>query len=580
MSIKLKHIGYALSAVGIIAAGFHSTSVFADSASCSAEPTTDTCTAADIVDLTAGINNNSIKTITLSDDIVTDVEISINHDLTLDLDEHTISASTKNHTIKVYTGAKLTINNGNVIGNKNSVSALFNNGEVEANGVNFTIDESGKPFYVITNHGKMVLNDCSAKRTTAGGASVVENGYSNYTSTNDLNGYKVGVNAQYPSLTINGGDYTVISGGGVEVIKTDDGAETTINDGIFSSDENTTGWLLQLSGRFLEINGGVFTSKDATIGDVLVYYCNGAQDEVNTCKLRINGGTFNAPQKTVDSLSASDLSNATITISGGAFKAEPVAAYIAKGKSAHKIGDKYVVTGDVEAETDKEDEIEKASDQTKIEDFVTSEIKDIIDGKYEERDGTIDTGKMRVNAERLQGAIANGKTILISYTTTEKDADEYLKSDVSGGVYKDIQDKLGDAKIAGAFDGTIGIFIDGDEEQLGEVYQLDDGVTISYDLPKAAQTVPTGYTRSYFFIRIHNGEVTKIPATRKGDSIEAGNDGFSVFLVAYEDTAIEEIEEIATNPKTLDKGGIVFATVAGASIPLILWGAYLATKRI
>ena len=126
----------------------------------------------------------------------------------------------------------------------------------------------------------------------------------------------------------------------------------------------------------------------------------------------------------------------------------------------------------------------------------------------------------------------------------------------------------------------------------GEIYELDTPITLTYKLSEKLQSVPEGYTRKFYIIRLHwdnkTGKmvVEKLPATQKGDTISAENDKFSYFLVAYEDTVAEEergdekeSEEATTNPNTFDRGGLAFATVAGTSIPLILWGAYLATKR-
>ena len=97
-------------------------------------------------------------------------------------------------------------------------------------------------------------------------------------------------------------------------------------------------------------------------------------------------------------------------------------------------------------------------------------------------------------------------------------------------------------------------------------------VECSKDLPK----VETGYTRTFFVIRLHDGkaEVIAKDLVAKDGIVTFETDKFSTYAIAYEDTleeakdtpkeeAKEEIKEDAkenaSNPKTGDQ--IIFAVI-------------------
>ena len=588
MNKKLKRFGYGVAALAVTfgASGvLGRTSVYADSPNCSAEPAGDSCVAGDITDLTAGINNEAITNITLTGDIDTDVEIPIHRNLTLDLGGHALNAIANKHTIKVYNDARLVLSNGSVKGN-NGYSALFNNGIVEANNVNFTINETASSkFYVITNHGEMELNDCTAKRTTSGAASVVENGYADYgnktgKAAGEAKGYVEGENGQYPSLVINGGDYTVISGGGVEVIKTDDGADTYINDGEFTSDENTTGWLLQLSGRSLNITGGTFTSKDPSVGDIIAHYCQG--DAVNTCSLNISGGTFNAPQNLIDSVDGS-IANATISISGGTFRNDQVANYLAEGYDLYDLSTdeetRFVVLGGIDVEPIESDDADSDADRTVIEDFVSAQIEAVVKDKaYElDEDGILaDTGNAIIVLDDLLDALAEGQEISVSYEQYDGDIASFLE-DGDEEVLASVRAAAGNAELGAMFYAEVWIYAG--ENPIGYVYDLgdDQNITVTYELSEELANAPEGYIRNFYIIRLHDDVAEKFAATRSGNKISVDNNKFSAFIVAYED--VKDNSRADENPNTFDRGALAFSIVGGSSVAITVLGAVILSKK-
>lgn len=356
---KLKRLGYYGAMLAIILASVPFLPSLVDAVVgniVQAENADLTASVKSLEEMKAALETPEVATIEVTESFDVNEAIVISRDVTIELGGNTISQKVVAHLIVIENGANVVINNGELKGWQKDSSALYNSGKVTANSVVFSLDENGPVkangdkkgiFYVITNHGEMILNDCSATRETQGGASVIENGYYNYGSGVEKSGYVSGVNSAAPSLTISGGDYEV-RGGGVEVIKTDDGAYTTINSGIFSSDENTTGWLLQLSGRGLTINGGRFISGGQGVENVMGYYC--VNDTINACELTINGGIFESTVQTLMYIDGdnhfhnkADFGGMDVTITGGTYYNPQVAEFLTEEYSLYEINGLYAV---------------------------------------------------------------------------------------------------------------------------------------------------------------------------------------------------------------------------------------------
>ena len=356
---KLKRLGYYGAMLAIILASVPFLPSLVDAVvgtSVQAENADLTASVKSLEEMKAALETLEVATIEVTESFDVNEAIVISRDVTIELGGNTISQKAVAHLIVIENSANVVINNGELKGWQKDSSALYNSGKVTANSVVFSLDENGPVkangdkqgiFYVITNHGEMILNDCSATRDTKGGASVIENGYYNYGSGVEKSGYVSGVNSAAPSLTISGGDYEV-RGGGVEVIKTDDGAYTTINSGTFSSDENTTGWLLQLSGRGLTINGGRFISGGQGVENAMGYYC--VNDTINACELTINGGIFESTAQTLMYLDGNnhfhnkaDFGGMDVTITGGTYYNPQVAEFLTEEYSLYEINGLYVV---------------------------------------------------------------------------------------------------------------------------------------------------------------------------------------------------------------------------------------------
>ena len=164
--------------------------------------------------LQAAINAAGEKaTVTLLQDTQEDINISNGKDIVLELNGKKITNSTATHTITVALGGKLTVQDtvgGGIVDNvSHGCAAIWNNGTTVLNGGKYdrSQENDGNSYYVLVNHGKMEINDGVTVEQKGHYSSMIENGYYSYNSKNPSSGYVPDTNAEYPSLTINGGSF-------------------------------------------------------------------------------------------------------------------------------------------------------------------------------------------------------------------------------------------------------------------------------------------------------------------------------------------------------------------------------------
>ena len=261
------------------------------------------------------------QTVSLLYDINEDVAIAEGQNVTLDLNGKTLTNKSGN-TITVDLGASLTIEGEGTVDNvTHAKAAVWNNGTCYLNGGTYdrskengkNKDDSGNnSFYAVLNHGTMEINEGATIYQNGHYSSLLENGYQNAGSGNQSTDYVAGINAENPTLTINGGLFT----GGLNTVKNDDNGSVTINNGTFT---NVTQAAFQ-NHNVATINGGTFDAPgyDAVLncGVCGKTYTGGEH------KLDITNGKFKgAVTKTLGS----------VTITGGEFSVDPT-AYLADNK--------------------------------------------------------------------------------------------------------------------------------------------------------------------------------------------------------------------------------------------------------
>ena len=312
---------------------------------------------------TAIKNAKEGDTIKLTNSISASITIPAGKNITLDLNGQTLTGGADD-AIYVSLGATLTINdsvgNGSVKAAADSKAAVFNNGTTTIKNGYYT--RSAGQWYTIVNHGTMTIEKAKADASIDGTSSLIENGYSKYTSKNEREGHVTETNAKNPELTIKDGTFV---SSGYNAVKNDDGGILNINGGSFTASREN-GAVIQNWHR-ATITAGKFTAKGESGTISIGAYNTGVNDGVTT----ISGGTFSAEKNAVFAAGvggnakgkltvengifsgkmSSELMNSAYgtTFSGGEFTDDP-AQYVADGKvaikfvRANKDGNYYVGT--------------------------------------------------------------------------------------------------------------------------------------------------------------------------------------------------------------------------------------------
>ena len=284
--------------------------------------------------------DDSIYTITLSDNTTQSITVKNGATCTLNLNGKTLTNEAGKDTIYVEMGGTLIINGTGTVDNvSHGRAAIFNNGTVTLNGGTYTRSAEvgtgkdpdsnhGNSWYTICNHGVMTVNAGVTVTNTGTFSSVFENGYQSYTGNNERSNYVQGTNNAAPKLTINGGTFE----GGKITIKNDDGGILEINNGRFTNRGNR----VVFNANKAEINGGEFNCPTTYFNNGIAvdtaYFVGGE----NAGTLEISGGAFNGRiTKNEDS---------DVGVTGGTFNTD-VTPYVGQDTLAVTDGSNYYVGG-------------------------------------------------------------------------------------------------------------------------------------------------------------------------------------------------------------------------------------------
>ena len=228
--------------------------------------------------------------------------------VTLDLGGNSITTTTAYPTIEIEKGASLTLTNGTLTNLATSKPVIYNNGDFTLNGA--TLTKNGGAYYVILNHGNTVVNSGTVINSVIN-ASLVDNGYSSYNSTNEYAGYAAGKGIANPTMTIYGGTFD----GGMNTIKNDDGGVLTIEGGLFRNNYQVA----VMNWHHAVIDGGTF--EVPTGGDKTTLFVGHYDGGVNEGYLEVNGGVYKADYL-VESMIDSDkvYEDVVIKINDGDFR--------------------------------------------------------------------------------------------------------------------------------------------------------------------------------------------------------------------------------------------------------------------
>ena len=243
-------------------------------------------------------------TVTLLKDTKEDIVIPKDAELTLDLNDRTLT-NVSGHTIT--NNGTLTITGDGTVDNvTHGKAALVNYGTAVVENVTLKRSQEagtdadnngGNSYYTLENYGVMTIEDGATVENTGAYSSMVHNGWADGSKNTD------GKNSV---LTINGGTFN----GGLNTIKNDDYGELTINDGTFENMSQAT----FLNWNIATVNGGTFNAESASSGVILNGYLDASMDQG---ELTINGGTFNAGKQNTVIATMNDAHSGDIEITGG-----------------------------------------------------------------------------------------------------------------------------------------------------------------------------------------------------------------------------------------------------------------------
>ncbi len=187
--------------------------------------------------------------VTLDEDVTAKIVVPSGKTVTIDLNGHTITATSKQ--VAITNEGKLTIKG---------------EGKVVADGN-----------YAVLNHGELLtINGGNYSKTDEKATqSLISNGW--YTNSQNTSG-------AISNMIINNGTF---DGGSYTALKNDSYGNITINGGTFTSTQSTAG--VQETGNGITINGGTF--------DAVVYVQNYTSVDGVSKEAHFNGGTFNKAVK-------------------------------------------------------------------------------------------------------------------------------------------------------------------------------------------------------------------------------------------------------------------------------------------
>lgn len=177
-------------------------------------------------------------------------------------------------------------------------------------------------------------------------------------------------------------------------------------------------------------------------------------------------------------------------------------------------------------------EFQKILQNTDIPESITNseKVEEILIEKIEEL--------AKTNPE-LAEAIENGSVEVEVKVITQTEVTDEKKDEIESEASKEVEG----IKVAQYIEITFTIVNKETGDELGEISNLDEQVTFTVEIPEDLPEVEEGYTRVYYIIREHDGEIEILDATEKDGALEFSSDKFSTYAIAYKDVVKEEDKE-------------------------------------
>lgn len=151
--------------------------------------------------------------------------------------------------------------------------------------------------------------------------------------------------------------------------------------------------------------------------------------------------------------------------------------------------------------------------------------------------------------------------------TIVKQDGEQVQEETLKNIKKFIEEKNNNIKTSDYFDITLNVLEPRTQEIMGILNELTGKVQFEIAIPDSLKQISKEYSRTFYIIREHEGEVEILPTTLKDGKLLFETDKFSTYVLAYEDIK---------NPKTFDIT-ISYITLGLTSL-LCLSGASIVLK--
>ena len=333
----------------------------------------------------------------------------------------------------------------------------------------------------------------------------------------------------------------------------------------------------------LYVWGGTYTSKD--------------EEATNILDINITGGTFNVSNKLGSAVAIYDIGNVSqemkVNISGNAKlltnslnrNAYDIVTLTDAGVTNIKAGynnPEYVekvkttITGGifstsvlpyltneyVETEVNNEFVVEKQKINVDAPVVDGANVKEVTMGikKTSELEDTLKSSlvKSKIDFEGFNPIV---KIIIV------KQVEKQVQEETLKNIQKFIEEKSNNIKTSDYFDITLNVIEPKSQEIMGILNELTGKIQFEIAIPDNLKQVSKDYSRTFYIIREHDGEVEILPTTLKDGKLLFETDKFSTYVLAYEDIK---------NPKTFDST-ISYITLGLTSL-LCLGGASIVLK--
>ena len=244
----------------------------------------------------------------------------------------------------------------------------------------------------------------------------------------------------------------------------------------------------------------------------------------NHNKVTISGNSVISTQQLIASMKDPD---ATVILNEGVkSNVEIPKEFLPKGLIVKQENGKYVVTKPIEVDFVLP---EDKTENNNIGIVESEKVKDTLDSSLK--------ADKELN-EKVENAKQNGETVKVEIKMDALEINN-VKEEEKQIILQTVKPNQ---KVHQYFD--ISVLVTSNQKEIGKLTQLTNKVKFSLEISK--DLIQEG--RTFYIIKIHNGEVKRIEAKLNGTNLEFETDEFSTFALAYEDVENSESGEAEKEP--------------------------------